>query len=128
MLTSKELQHWYCSRLHNVHDDHKKELEVFIRIPDYEDVVPMTRRQKLQVILEPRPSYRKSHSMYKTSQSINWYAKVPIDKSTDFRLSIGNRTFDEFLHLLTIDRRLMTRTRFGIINKKKVILTIKSIN
>ena len=117
MLTSKELQHWYCSRLHDVHDDHKKELEVFtgIRIPDYEDVVP-------------RPSYRKSHSMYRTSQSINWYAKVPIDKSMDFRLSIGNRTFDEFLHLLTIDRRLMTRTRFGIINKKKVILTIKSIN
>ena len=125
MLTSKELQHWYCSRWcsrwpqEGVRSLYKN---TGLRRRCSNDT------QKLEVILEPRPSYRKSHSMYRTSQSINWYAKVPIDKSMDFRLSIGNRTFDEFLHLLTIDRRLMTRTRFEIINKKKVILTIKSIN
>lgn len=115
-------QRWY-QRMHNIYDDHRKELEVVTRLSesDYEDVVLMIRRKELKVILEPsKPIYRRAHSTYRT-----YFRLVDIDWLSEIK-----HQSDRFLQLLRDDWWTVIRIRFEIINKKKIILTsyITSIN
>lgn len=116
-LTSRRLRQRSCSRMHDVHDDHRKESEIVPGPPepDYQDVVPTTRRKELEVILEPpRPIYRRPHSTYKTYlSSIGIQRYQSIRARTFYWPSEIEHQLDEFLRMLRDKWWTVTRIRFG---------------
>ena len=91
-LTEGYIWYWHCSRMHDIHDDHRKKLK--------------------EVILEPlRPIFKRLHSTYRTV--INWYPKISIVDLRNIPLVIGIRASIIRWNRAIVAWWLMTRIRFG---------------